>query len=326
MVNKLLPPDVHLVPIVSPFPLGRINAYLLSQEPITLIDCGPNLAESLASLEKGLRGIGFKLEDIKQVIITHEHPDHYGSIKSIAEGTGARVYCHYLVKEIVENFSVQRERRRSAYLHFLGISGVPPAIIEYIRKDTERPAGLRSETRVSHPLREGDLIPQGETPLQVIHTPGHSPGSICLYRSSDRLLFTGDHLLKTITSNPVMEISLDGPPLNCRSLLDYLESLEKIARLEVRLCLPGHGDPILDHREQIASLREHHRQRKEQIARLIYKNPLTPYQISELLFGDLHPLEVFFGLSEVVAHLALLQRERPIRIDSRDGVTYYWLS
>jgi len=316
---------IYLIPVKSPFPLGYINAYLLVDEPITLIDCGPNLPQSLTSLEQGLSRFGFQLDDIQRVIITHEHPDHYGLIRTIVERSGAKVCCHYLIKEIIEDFSSQRERRRTAYLNFLREAGVPEAIVEYVRKDTEKPAGLRSETTVDIVLSDGDFISNRNTYLQVFHTPGHSQGSICLYRKHDQILFTGDHLLKTISSNPMIEIPIGDSQPDCTSLIDYLDSLEKIKRLEVNLTLPAHGDVILDHRQQIDYMMLHHQQRKKQIAHLISQGELTAYQLSYQLFGELHPLEVFLGISEVLAHLELLRQECEVLVKKKEGIAYYRL-
>jgi glyoxylase-like metal-dependent hydrolase (beta-lactamase superfamily II) len=83
MEKELSRRSIYLIPVYSPFPLGSINVYLLAHEPLTLIDCGPNLPRSLSSLEKGLAEAGFSLQDIRRVIITHEHPDHYGLVKTV---------------------------------------------------------------------------------------------------------------------------------------------------------------------------------------------------------------------------------------------------
>ena len=325
MEEELIQRGIHLIPVYSPFPLGSINAYLLAHEPLTLIDCGPNLPQSLSSLENGLAEAGFSLGDIQRVIITHEHPDHYGLVRTVVESSGAKVYCHYRIKAMIEDFSSQREKRREAYLSFLEESGVPETAIEYVRKDTEKPAGLRSETAVDVPLQDGDIIPCNKASLQVFHTPGHSLGSICLYCEQEQILFTGDHLLKTITSNPMIEIPVGDSQGDYTSLIDYLVSLEKIRQLDITLALPAHGDLISDHRQLIDSLINHHQQRKDQITQLISQEELTAYEISRKLFGDLHPLAVFLGISEVLAHLELLQQEQKLYSAKKGAITYYRL-
>lgn len=326
MVEELAQKGIHLIPVYSPFPLGSTNVYLLAHEPLTLIDCGANQPQSLSSLEKGLAKVGFSLEDIQRVIITHEHPDHYGLVKAVVDRSGAKVYCHHRIKAVIEDFSSQREMRRAAYLSFLEESGVPEPLIEYVRKDTEKPAGLRSETAVDVSLQDGDVISCNNTPLQVLHTPGHSLGSsICLYDERQQILFTGDHLLKTITSNPMIEIPVGGSQADYTSLIGYLASLEKIRQLEITLALPAHGDLISDHRQLITSLMDHHQQRKCQITRLISQEELTAYEISRRLFGDLHPLEVFLGISEVLAHLEILQREQKLYSAKKGTIAYFGL-
>lgn len=325
MEEELTKRGIHLIPVYSPFPLGIINVYLFTHEPLTLVDCGPNLPQSLSSLEKGLAKTGFSLEDIQRVIITHEHPDHYGLIRTLVERSGAKVCCHYRIKAMIEDFSSQREKRRMAYLSFLEEAGVPEPVIEYVRKDTEKPAGLRSETPVDLSLQDGDIIPCDQASLQVLHTPGHSMGSICLYCEQEQILFTGDHLLKSITSNPMIEIPVGDSQGDYTSLIDYLASLEKIRQLEITLALPAHGDLISNHRQVITSLLEHHQQRRDQINQLLSQEKLTSYEISRRLFGDLHPLEVFLGISEVLAHLELLQREQKLYSSKKGNIIYYGL-
>jgi glyoxylase-like metal-dependent hydrolase (beta-lactamase superfamily II) len=204
-------------------------------------------------------------------------------------------------------------------------SGVPESVIEYVRKDTEKPAGLRSETAVDVSLQDGDIIPFNNTPLRVLHTPGHSLGSICLYYKEDQILFTGDHLLKKITSNPMIEIPVEDSQADYTSLIGYLDSLEKIRQLEVHMALPAHGDLILNHRQVIANMVDHHQQRKDQITRLISREELTAYEISRRIFGELHPLEVFLGISEVLAHLEILKQEQMFCSEKKGSIVYFSL-
>jgi glyoxylase-like metal-dependent hydrolase (beta-lactamase superfamily II) len=158
------------------------------------------------------------------------------------------------------------------------------------------------------------MLSDGE--LKVVHTPGHTLGSVCFQYGN--LLFSGDHLLPNYTPN------VGATDVNTEGLLSqYLSSLEKISQLSgITLALPGHGEPIEDIPTRTAIIEAHHQQRLQQIlAALSEDRPESIYEIALRLFGSLREHHVLLGCGEVYAHLAGLIDQRQVRqVDSGQGL------
>ena len=82
---------IHRLRIPTPFAVGRVNCYLIEDEPLTLVDTGPNSGKSLDELIRQLSALGRSLEEIELVILTHQHIDHLGLVEIIASRSGAGV-------------------------------------------------------------------------------------------------------------------------------------------------------------------------------------------------------------------------------------------
>jgi glyoxylase-like metal-dependent hydrolase (beta-lactamase superfamily II) len=216
-------PGIHQVP-----GLRWSNAYLLVEEDgLTLIDAGvPGDGKKILGY---IRHIGRRPEELRRVILTHSHPDHTGPLKGLSQLTGAAVAVHR---------ADTRYQRRSGdyYLHY---PSQPPAL------DWNLPFLRRIP---AHQLVEDGQVLPVMGGLEVLHTPGHTPGSVCLYLRGQGALFTGDTLLADGRRfrRPV--------PFPGTSFQDYRTSVEHLAQLPFLVALVGHGTPILE--EGSARLRE----------------------------------------------------------------------
>lgn len=292
-------------------------------DELTLIDTGTKTEKALAELRRGLHRHGYALGDIKRVIVTHPHLDHFGLAAQIVSEGEAKVYTHPRSQEWLQNFEVTWGSRQEYFVRIFRQAGVPGPVLELM----ERARGLMQRYGAAVPVHgllvEGDTISLADRPWRVIHTPGHASGHICLYQEQEKVLISGDHLLHDITSNPVLEAPLPGETERRRSLVDYLASLQRVSEMEIELVLPAHGEQIRDHRILIAERLEFHRWRMERILEALDGQAKTIYQICQALFPDLPPLEVFLGISEVIGHLDILEEEKRVRKCHCNGLVYY---
>jgi glyoxylase-like metal-dependent hydrolase (beta-lactamase superfamily II) len=244
--------NIYKIELPIPFPLETTNVYLIDESPRTLIDTGIKTEASFEALKKGVEEIGVSLSSIERILITHGHIDHYGQAKKLSSLSGARIYIHRIeygrIRSILHSFGFLKS--------ILLRNGVPQDVV------TQTIYFMESAQNMADPLDEaffigdGDSIPFDSITWKVVHCPGHSPGLLCFYWPEKKILFTGDHLIKEITPNPVLTVPEGGPPFRYPSLKDYLTSLEKIEKMDLSLLLPGHGrrSPMLSpHPEDLCS-------------------------------------------------------------------------
>jgi glyoxylase-like metal-dependent hydrolase (beta-lactamase superfamily II) len=272
--------------------MDPLNAWLVdSGDGWVLIDTGMQIPSSWNALDRGVRDAGVAWEDVRHIVITHMHPDHVGLVLRAREASGAPVLMHGLDADLLNQFAVP-ERAEHWNGVALGLAGSPPDKIGPVN------AAFHMLT-VKFPSLAPDRVLQGGERigrLEVIWTPGHSPGHVCLFDRERKLLFGGDHILET--TSPNIGWLPDGDPLG-----DYLESLRSLVDLDIDVVLPGHGGEITDHRAWIAGALAHHAERLERIAEFCAERPLTAHELSTRLWQrELDPINYRFAIFEVLAH------------------------
>ena len=160
------------------------------------------------------------------------------------------------------------------------------------------------------PMEEGDEFAGDDYHLKVIHTPGHSPGSCCLYESQQRILFSGDHIIKHITPNPLIEINRNYlRDFSYQSLKAYLNSLDKLIGLDVQFVFPGHGEYIKDLSGIISTYKLHHQERMDLVWDALKKQSRPIYHLIDDVFPFVPENDVFLAVSEIFVHLEILINE-----------------
>jgi glyoxylase-like metal-dependent hydrolase (beta-lactamase superfamily II) len=176
---------------------------------------------------------------------------------------------------------------------------------------------------VTRPLRDGEALALRDRTLHVHHRPGHSPTDTVFHDRCRRMLIAADHLLAHVSSNPLMTRQRDGSAHRPQALVQYLDSLAATRGMDVDLVLPGHGDPITNHRELIDQRLALHRRRADKIHRLLEERPRSAYEIAQAMWGNIAVIQAYLTLSEVLGHLDLLADEARVRQLWRDGVTVW---
>ncbi|MEK6284338.1 MAG: MBL fold metallo-hydrolase [Acidobacteriota bacterium] len=312
---------IHRISVPTPFYVGPVNVYLIEEDPLTLIDAGPRDDASLEALRSGLSRLGYKLSDIKRIIISHAHADHYGLAQLIVEESGATAYIHEW-----DAPAVGAETDYHAYRELLTAAGVPREAIDRMEAGYEKFKGFAYPLERVERLKDEDEILFDHESLIVLHTPGHTPGSICLVRTSNRTVFASDTVLKTITPNPVLSPDPIDAKRRFQSLGEYLVSLARIRTLAPTVLKGGHGDDVTDYDEHFHRMYRFTKARQTKLLGLLPKNGATAWETSMLLFPDPRSYHRFLALSETVAHLDYAVAENKLRIERKGDQEIYQLS
>jgi glyoxylase-like metal-dependent hydrolase (beta-lactamase superfamily II) len=317
---------IHTLRIPTPFAVGRVNTYLIEDEPLTLVDSGPNSGKALDELQHQLAEHGRSIDDIELVVLTHQHIDHLGLVDIIASHSGADVAAIDELVHFVEHYSEDAIRDDEFASRVMSRNGIPEETVQALRTVSSAFRSWGAKATVTRPLRDGQSLALRDRTLQVLHRPGHSPSDTIFWDAERRILIAADHLIKHISSNPLISRPLDtdsGEQARPPALLNYIASLEKTRSLPAEIVLSGHGDPITDHVSLIDERLEFHRRRADRIHELIAEQPRSGYELAQLLFGDVAVTQAYLTLSEVLGHVDLLLADGRVRELERDGVVYF---
>ena len=314
---------IHRLAIPTPFAVGRVNVYLIEDDPLTLVDSGPNSGSSLDELERQIAAHGHRIEDLGLILISHQHIDHIGLVSILAKRSGAEVAALDRLVPLVEGYREAAGADDEWATELMTRNGIPPEVVTALASVSRgfRAWGARAD--VTQSLQDGEDLRLRDRTLRAVFRPGHSPTDTVFHDAERRILIAADHLLAHISSNPLMTRPLDGGP-RPQALVTYLESLQKTRAMELDLVLPGHGDPITDHRAVIDSRLRLHRRRADKIRRLIAEaGPMSAHELAQRLWGDIAVTQAFLTLSEVNGHTDILQNEGSVREVEVDGVVRF---
>jgi glyoxylase-like metal-dependent hydrolase (beta-lactamase superfamily II) len=299
---------VSHIGIPNPMFEGELNLYVIAGDPLTLVDTGIGTPEALAALEKGLADLGLSLDAVRQVVLTHKHADHIGLAADIRDRSGATVYIHEDDWEGVANLDARHEEFVPLVLRRLRQFHVPEEEIEKLHKGLGQNQRFARETPCQK-LRHGDRLSISGVDLEVIHTPGHTQGSICLKYAHH--LFSGDHVLPTISPNiGAGEMRRSG------MMRRFLDSLDRIAQYQADdvVVLPGHGRPFSNLAERVGELKNHHAERERAILDVLAGGEAkTVYEVARGLWPRLPGYHLSLGTNEVNAHLEKLVEDGTVR-------------
>jgi len=318
MTKPAIPDYLHTIPLPTPFPVGPVNVYLAEGEPLTLVDAGPRYAPAREALEAALAGHGYHVADLQRIILTHAHPDHCGLAAELVRASEAEILTHAAnIPWLADDADAYSLAFYSKVMRWAGVPVEPLMGLARMQRSTDRYAEPVTPDRT---LADGDVLRLGGEDWQVLHTPGHAGGLICLYQPQRRLLISSDHLLRDISSNPLVEPPAPGETELPRRLVEYMAQSRRVAELDVALALPGHGPPITDHRALIRERLAFHEERARRVLKALDDDALTVHEIASALFSGLDPINYFLALSEIIGHLQWLEVEGWVTCAERGGV------
>jgi glyoxylase-like metal-dependent hydrolase (beta-lactamase superfamily II) len=322
--------SIHQIKI--PFPRDipeQTNIYIVEGTTGNImVDAGWDTPEALSALNDELKKDHLRLKDIKEIIITHIHPDHYGLASKVKQLCGAKIAMHSVEAGLINPRYVNLDELLKETEGGLKRGGVPQAELPELG---EASLWMKQFVMPEPPdimLNDGDRITNGSFEFEVLRTPGHSPGHICLYDSDRRLLFSGDHVLFDTTPHVGFHPQSGDDPLG-----DYINSLKMMMKLGVNFVFPGHGPVFNSLKLRIAEIIRHHEQRKQIIIDAISDGLKTAYQVAEeipwrpqeggVAFRDLALWDRRLAVMETIAHLNSLMDEGEVGKIDQDGVFLY---
>jgi glyoxylase-like metal-dependent hydrolase (beta-lactamase superfamily II) len=318
---------VHCLPIPTPFQVGRVNTYLIDDDPLTLVDTGPNSGTSLDALERALADHGRRIEDIELLVLSHQHMDHLGLASIIARRSGAQIAAFETLAPWVARYGEAMESDDVFAAQVMADHGIPEDVRLALLAASHAYRALGAACEVTRPLADGSLLELRDRALRVWHRPGHSPSDTIFHDERRGIVLGADHLIKHISSNPLISRPLDvplgdDPPARPPALRIYLDSLRATRAMEdVEVVLAGHGEPVLDHVALIDDRFKMHGRRARKIRRLLEDGPLTAYEIAGRLWGTVAVTQAYLTLSEVLGHADLLVADgRVVEERGEDGV------
>ena len=265
------------------------------------------------------------------MVITHQHIDHFGLASILARRSGAEVAALDLLAPFLAHYGEQAELDDRFAEQLMLRHGIPADIVTALRAVSASFRAWGSAVEISRPLTDGEELHLRDRTLRVLHRPGHSPSDTVFLDESRSILLAADHLIKHISSNPLLARPLqaqddDATPAGDerpRALISYIASLQKTRAMSLSLVLPGHGQPIVDHVSLIDERFRLHRRRAEKIYRLIVSEPRTAHEVAQELWGNVAVTQAFLTLSEVLGHIDLLLEDGRVSEHLSEGVVRF---
>lgn len=307
------------IKVPLPYSLKWVNAYLLPEKDgWTLIDPGLRNEQTEQFWTETLSALGIGWSDIKFIVLTHHHPDHYGLAGWFQQRSGAQVRLSQVAWDNANRLWGEEETFSDELTEAFIRHGLAEELITDVR---DHMSGFRH--RVSpHPVApiiigHGGSLEMGGIRWTIHGGEGHAPGHLIFYDATGRRLLCGDQVLPDISPNIGWMPGGDPDPLG-----SFLNSLQELHQLEVSIAFPGHRDPFMSYRQRIEELLEHHERRLLRMAELIGDEQRTAFETCEGLFGtrlrgNTHNLR--FALAETIAHLVHMEKRQMVeRVKSGD--------
>ncbi|MDQ1002185.1 glyoxylase-like metal-dependent hydrolase (beta-lactamase superfamily II) [Neobacillus niacini] len=313
---------IYQITLPTPYPVGPVNLYLIEGEILTLLDVGPKTEEAWEGLVNGVEEIGYTLDDIKQILITHYHPDHTGILQRVKRETGARALGHPLLGRYLR-FNEEFINFRAGFFHQLyKENGVPEEFFDLVELNEANRRRFSEPSEIDIVLKNTQTVP-GLKDWQVIYTPGHSQDHLSIYRKNDGVFIGGDHIIENTSTSISIEPPWDETSKRPQPLIQYRAALEVCANLEITKIYSGHGNPIDNHKEIITKKLESHWQKAMEIFGLIEVDKKTAFDLTKLLYPKKYQKLLNLTLAQTIGHLDLLLLVQQVNVQKKDGVFYY---
>jgi glyoxylase-like metal-dependent hydrolase (beta-lactamase superfamily II) len=317
-------PGIFRVTCATPMMgLPHVHVYMARgpEGGLVLFDTAMPYDDSFDRIRHGVEYLGYTMTDIERIYLTHAHPDHFGCSGMLQQASGAPVVCHTLAKRTLEamgNPDPERwMKRMNIYAEFGWES---PEMMNMPESRTMQSAfssmGLATDLVA---IEEGDVVTFAGGEWDIHWTPGHEEGHVVFHNAREGVTIVGDTVLGKITPHVGWMLEPEDP------LGQFLDSLEKVAKLNSSLLLPGHGRPMDEGAERARSIAAHHGQRLRRCMEIVVRGgPMTAIDIARALFDrELMAFEERLALAETLSHTEYLRLRGRLQREMVDGVWKY---
>lgn len=306
--------------VPTPWPVGPVNVLIVEDDPLTLVDSGSRSAESVATIEAGLREAGHRLEDVERLVLTHQHIDHSGGAAELRRRSGAEVVAMRALVPWLADYEARQGADDRLARSLLRRHGADDATQAAAAEHHDHAIPFGEAVVVDRALEPGEVLEFADRAWRAEVRTGHSHCDTVFLDRERRVLLCGDHVLAKTTSKPVAGVPLDGvwPQRRPRQLADLIASLRLTREMPADVLLPGHGRPVTDHRALIDERLRAYEDGAARTLAALADGPRTAASVALEFWPRIPSGQLQFPLFEILGHLDRLIDEGAVREDVGD--------